>query len=246
MQNAQTVVGTPYYMSPEICQNKPYSFKSDLWSLGCILYELASLKRPFEASNLLGLVNKITESSYSPIPSHFSQDLKNLIDTILIKDPIKRSSIIEIKNHPFIKSKSGSSLKKPDSSKEINSFQNRLFRDKMNLEKDFKKELSKIQNYDHQISKPKITRKENIQIHYDPEPKQQNQNYDMMVNEIDSFDVHDNSDDKSKMDITFQTEEFSQNPMSNQIGPNNIKKTPEDKKSGQAKVEDDDLEVSIK
>ena len=56
---AQTVVGTPYYMSPEACQSEPYTSKSDVWSLGIILYELAALKHPFEANNLLGLVFKI-------------------------------------------------------------------------------------------------------------------------------------------------------------------------------------------
>lgn len=59
VQAANTVVGTPYYMSPEICQNKPYNFKSDVWSLGCVLYELCTLKRAFAADNLLGLVYKI-------------------------------------------------------------------------------------------------------------------------------------------------------------------------------------------
>ena len=56
---AQTMIGTPYYMSPEICQNKPYTYQSDIWALGCILYELCCLKHAFHAENLLGLVFKI-------------------------------------------------------------------------------------------------------------------------------------------------------------------------------------------
>jgi len=56
---AMTVVGTPYYMSPEVCENKPYTFKSDVWALGCVLYELCTLQHAFSASNLLGLVYKI-------------------------------------------------------------------------------------------------------------------------------------------------------------------------------------------
>ena len=46
---AMTVVGTPYYLSPELCEEKPYNHKSDIWSLGCVLYELCTLKHPFEA-----------------------------------------------------------------------------------------------------------------------------------------------------------------------------------------------------
>jgi len=41
---ANTVVGTPYYLSPEVCMNKPYTFKSDIWALGCVLYEMATLR----------------------------------------------------------------------------------------------------------------------------------------------------------------------------------------------------------
>jgi serine/threonine protein kinase len=47
-QMAHTAIGTPYYLSPEICEDKPYGPKSDVWALGCILYELCSLKRAFE------------------------------------------------------------------------------------------------------------------------------------------------------------------------------------------------------
>jgi NIMA (never in mitosis gene a)-related kinase len=58
---ASTVVGTPYYMSPEVCKNKPYARGSDVWALGCVLYELCALDHAFEASNLLGLVVKIVQ-----------------------------------------------------------------------------------------------------------------------------------------------------------------------------------------
>ena len=48
---AHTVVGTPYYLSPELCEEKPYNHKSDIWSLGCVLYELCTFRHPFEANN---------------------------------------------------------------------------------------------------------------------------------------------------------------------------------------------------
>lgn len=70
--SAMTVVGTPYYMSPEVCQNMPYTFKSDVWALGCVLYELCTLKHAFSADNLLGLVFKIVQDKYEPIPDCYS------------------------------------------------------------------------------------------------------------------------------------------------------------------------------
>ena len=48
---AHTVVGTPYYLSPELCEEKPYNNKIDSWSLGCVLYEMCTLRHPFEAQN---------------------------------------------------------------------------------------------------------------------------------------------------------------------------------------------------
>ena len=76
---AMTVVGTPYYMSPEVVENKPYSAKSDVWALGCILYELCTLKHAFVADNLLGLVFKILREKYEQIPSVYSQEISTLI-----------------------------------------------------------------------------------------------------------------------------------------------------------------------
>eukprot|EP00392_Amoebophrya_sp_AT5.2_P014536 g14695.t1 len=65
---AATVVGTPYYMSPEVCRSEPYSYKSDIWSLGCVLYECCMLKHAFESENLLGLVYKIVSDRYRQRP----------------------------------------------------------------------------------------------------------------------------------------------------------------------------------
>ncbi|CEM27630.1 unnamed protein product [Vitrella brassicaformis CCMP3155] len=100
---AATTVGTPYYMSPEVCQNSPYSFKSDVWSLGCVLYELCMLKHAFDANSLLGLVYKIVSGSSPPIPPFYSKDLSTLIDKMLAKDAADRLTIDEVLGSPFVK-----------------------------------------------------------------------------------------------------------------------------------------------
>ena len=48
----KTSVGTPYFMAPEVCQGKPYGMKADIWAIGCILYELAILQKPFDGANI--------------------------------------------------------------------------------------------------------------------------------------------------------------------------------------------------
>lgn len=102
LEAAMTVVGTPYYMSPEICQSKPYTLKSDIWALGCLLYELCTLEHPFHADNLLSLVYKIVQEQYDMIPSIYSQDLINLITTMLLKDADKRPTTSEILGFDFV------------------------------------------------------------------------------------------------------------------------------------------------
>lgn len=93
MEKAKTMVGTPYYLSPEIIEQKAYSFKTDIWSLGVILYELCALKPPFNADSLHFLALKIVKGSYSPVPSMYSRDLKNLIGSLLQVNPLKRPTI---------------------------------------------------------------------------------------------------------------------------------------------------------
>ena len=76
---AQTNVGTPYYMSPELVNEKNYNEKTDIWSLGCLIYELASLRPPFEASNQVALAMKINGGKYSRIPLKYSDALFEVI-----------------------------------------------------------------------------------------------------------------------------------------------------------------------
>jgi NIMA (never in mitosis gene a)-related kinase len=89
---AKTLVGTPYYLSPEVCEEKPYNEKSDVWALGCVLYELCTFKHPFEASNQPALFMKIIRGRYDPIVSNYSKDLIALIDQCLQKNPLQRPS----------------------------------------------------------------------------------------------------------------------------------------------------------
>lgn len=100
---AVTIVGTPYYMSPEVCRSEPYNWKSDIWALGCVLYELCMLKHAFESSSLLGLVYKIVSDHYEPIPSFYSPQLNSLINQLLMKSAESRPSINELFANPYVK-----------------------------------------------------------------------------------------------------------------------------------------------
>ena len=96
LSQAKTFIGTPYYLSPEIVQNKPYSFKSDVWSIGVLLYEMCTLKMPFDGNSIADLSLKIIKGTYNPIPNNFSRELKILVNNLLSTDSSKRPSINEI------------------------------------------------------------------------------------------------------------------------------------------------------
>ena len=102
---ARTVIGTPYYLSPEICEEKPYNDKSDVWALGCILYELCTFKHPFEARSQGALILKILNNKPEPINNTFSKELNNIIYMLLDKNYDKRPSCIEILKNNMVISK---------------------------------------------------------------------------------------------------------------------------------------------
>lgn len=100
---AHTIVGTPYYLSPELCEEKPYNHKSDIWSLGCVLYELCTFKHPFEAKNQGSLIMKIVKGQFTPISNKYSEGLRHMVNQLLLKDYKKRPSIQEIMNFDSMK-----------------------------------------------------------------------------------------------------------------------------------------------
>ncbi|KAM7013072.1 serine/threonine-protein kinase Nek1 isoform 3-T3 [Tautogolabrus adspersus] len=99
---ARTCIGTPYYLSPEICENKPYNNKSDIWALGCVLYEMCTLKHAFEAGNMKNLVLKIIRGSYPPVSVHYSQELRSLLAQLFKRNPRERPSVSSILEKPFL------------------------------------------------------------------------------------------------------------------------------------------------
>ena len=95
-KHAKTFIGTPYYLSPEICQDIPYTDKSDVWALGCILYELCTYRHPFEAKSQGALILKILKNMPAPIHNYYSNDLQEFIYYILEKDQELRPSCYDI------------------------------------------------------------------------------------------------------------------------------------------------------
>ena len=99
---ASTLIGTPYYLSPEMCEDKPYNEKSDVWALGCILYELCTYRHPFNATNHGALILKILNSNPEPILAIYSQKLQKLVNEILEKNLQKRPNCWDILNNPSV------------------------------------------------------------------------------------------------------------------------------------------------
>ena len=98
-----TQTGTPYYASPEVWKDKPYDNKSDIWSLGCIIYEMATLNPPFRAANMDSLYKTVLSGNYPKLPAHYSDDLQKVIRLLLSVNPIKRPSCDQILEYNLVK-----------------------------------------------------------------------------------------------------------------------------------------------
>ena len=107
---AKTQTGTPYYSSPEIWNENSYNNKTDIWSIGCIIYEMCTLTPPFHGTSLVNLYNNIRKGVYKPIPKIYSKDLAYVISRMLIVDTTKRPSCQELLDMSVVSNK----FKDPD------------------------------------------------------------------------------------------------------------------------------------
>lgn len=103
---AKTMVGTPYFMSPEVCKGEKYGSKADIWAFGCAIYEMCTLRKPFMLNgnnDINQLFNLIKTAPYEPIPESVSTEMRELVSHCLRKNPGERPELIEIyKNYPFL------------------------------------------------------------------------------------------------------------------------------------------------
>ena len=97
-----TAIGTPYYLSPEICLERPYSWASDIWSFGCVLYELICLRVPFDAANIKSLVDKISKGVAPALPPTVSVELRKLYADCMLRDYRRRPSASCIITSPIV------------------------------------------------------------------------------------------------------------------------------------------------
>ncbi|KAI4190417.1 MAG: hypothetical protein L6R41_000797 [Letrouitia leprolyta] len=100
---ASTYVGTPYYMSPEICAAERYTLFSDIWSLGCVMYELCARKPPFDAKTHLQLIQRIKDGRAEPLPSIYSPELQTAIKSCLKTNPLHRPDTAALLSLPIMR-----------------------------------------------------------------------------------------------------------------------------------------------
>lgn len=99
----KTQTGTPYYASPEVWNNTKYSYKSDIWSLGCVIYEALCLKPPFRGMDMNELYNSVVIGKYPNLPKVYSQDIEKVLNLLLSNDSNTRPSCDEILDMPEVK-----------------------------------------------------------------------------------------------------------------------------------------------
>eukprot|EP01063_Lacrimia_lanifica_P008003 TRINITY_DN1513_c1_g1_i1.p1 TRINITY_DN1513_c1_g1~~TRINITY_DN1513_c1_g1_i1.p1 ORF type:complete len:697 (+),score=307.37 TRINITY_DN1513_c1_g1_i1:123-2213(+) len=100
---ARTVCGTPYYFSPELCQNRPYNNKSDVWAVGCVLHQMCTLRPPFEGQNMKQLMQRIVRGTPAAVSPNYSMELRELLKSMLQKNDKMRPNLGQVLSTPIIR-----------------------------------------------------------------------------------------------------------------------------------------------
>ena len=217
-EKARTTVGTPYYLSPEIINNKPYDTKSDIWSLGILLYQMMTLKMPFSAQSLPLLSIKINRGVYSPPPSVYSAELRDILKRCLTQDPEKRPSINEILQLPIIKDRINNFLSEVQYDQDLSKTMAKKYKDKKKEEK----------HHHHQKHEEEKNKKETKTSEEKKEEKQEEEKTNL-VNDKNKISKIFKKKEKKKEDVKIKSIEDNKslNPSnaSSSSTNDNLKKT---------------------
>ncbi|XP_062598411.1 uncharacterized protein LOC134259826 isoform X2 [Saccostrea cucullata] len=112
---AESFVGTPAYMSPELFKHLPYNHKSDIWSFGCCCYEMVALQKAFGNDSLFALCKKVCSNERPPFPSQYSESLKSIVYSMLDEEPDCRPSAKDIVTNVYIKKRLAEPIHKSNS-----------------------------------------------------------------------------------------------------------------------------------
>lgn len=168
--NSYTLIGTPYYISPEMYKDNNYDKKIDIWSLGCILYELVTLSVPFEANSIQALKKKILTGYYNNIPTYYSKDIQSMIRFLLDINSYRRPDIKEILSSKIFKKKE----------QEYSLYNSNYFNPEIN------------HNLYSKYTLPKITSKWNLLINDIDKTNSNKSPKKIINNEVDKFDLDSN------------------------------------------------------
>ncbi len=101
-QFATTILTDTYYMSPEQLEDGVFTSKTDIWALGCLLYEICTFANPFQGNNAFEIGNKIREGKIKSLPTIYKRELNRVIRWCLTKDPKDRPSVEDLLAIPMI------------------------------------------------------------------------------------------------------------------------------------------------
>ena len=189
-----TQTGTPYYASPEVWRDEPYSYKSDLWSIGCVIYEMCALEPPFNGKDLDELFENVCQGKLKRINTRYSEDLWNMIIMLLQNDVEKRVNCDEFLESELVKKKINELKNNQDINYEVSLLEKNI---KLKNENDvllqtikfknfneLKDNLPSLKNYENNINKRSINdnnKSDSNSINYKSKTKSKNNSLDALI-----------------------------------------------------------------